>query len=295
MKVLLITGGNSSERPVSLNSAKNVKKALTSNGHKVKVYDLKKGYETLKELAKGYDILFPVLHGEEGEGGRLHKFLSKLKKPIVGTRNYKGLTAIWYKIKFKKYCNNAGISTSTWRLIKTEKDILNFGFPCVVKTSSGGSSLEVFILKTKSELTKNKKRIFSHHDLFAERYIKGTEITVGVLNNEALSVLEIISPNNGWFSYKNKYSSLTKEIPDAPSVDEKTKKLAKKIALSIHKNFNLGIYSRTDFIVSKDGTLYALEINTIPGLTSGSLIPKEAAVKGLSFNEFIETLITSAT
>lgn len=294
MKVLLITGGNSSERPVSLNSAKNVKKALTENGHKVKVYDLKDGYLPIKKLSKEYDVLFPILHGEEGEGGQLHKFLSKINRPIVGTRNYKGLASIWYKIQFKKFCDENKITTSPWERIKNKSDINRFGFPCVVKTSSGGSSLEVFILKTKSDLTKNKKQIFSHSDLFAELFIEGTEITVGVLNGKPLSVMEIIPPQNGWFSYKNKYSSRTQEIPDAPSVDEKTKKLSQKIALRIHKHFNLGTYSRTDFIVGQDDKLYALEINTIPGLTEGSLIPKEAKAAGLNFNQFIETLLKSA-
>lgn len=294
MKVLLITGGNSSERPVSLSSAKNVKQTLQENGHTVKIYDLKKGYEPINILAKNFDILFPVLHGEEGEGGKLHRFLSKLNKPVVGTKNYKGLRSIWYKIAFKKYCDKAGITTSPWKRIKTEADIYKFGLPSVIKTSSGGSSLEVFIIKNKKDLDKNKKKIFSHKDLFVEKYISGTEITVGVLNNKALSVVEIISPSGEWFSYKNKYSSRTKEIPDAPSVDEKTKKQSQKIALSIHQHFDLGTYSRTDFIVGKDNKLYALEINTIPGLTEGSLIPKGAKAAGISFNELLETLLKSA-
>ena len=105
MKVLLITGGNSSERVVSLISARNVKKALEENGHAVKLYDLVNGYKSIIKLSKNFDVLFPVLHGEEGEGGKLHKFLSKLKKPIVGTRNFKGLQKAWYKIPFKRYCD----------------------------------------------------------------------------------------------------------------------------------------------------------------------------------------------
>ena len=97
MKVLVITGGDSSEREVSLTSAKNVQKALKENGHDVKQYDLRKGYEPIIKLAKSFEILFPVLHGEEGEGGQLHEFISKINKPIVGTRNHKGLTKAWYK------------------------------------------------------------------------------------------------------------------------------------------------------------------------------------------------------
>lgn len=109
MKVLLITGGDSSEREVSLASAKNVEQTLQKNGHEVLLYDLRDGYEKLKETALQFDVFFPVLHGEEGEGGKLHKFLSKLNKPIVGTRNYKGLRKAWYKIPFKQFCDANGI------------------------------------------------------------------------------------------------------------------------------------------------------------------------------------------
>lgn len=294
MKVLLITGGNSSERAVSLNSAKNVEKALIENGHEVFVYDLRMKYEPLIEISKDFDVLFPVLHGEEGEGGKLHEFLAKLNKPIVGTRNYKGLHDAWYKIPFKEFCDKNRIRTAGWKRIKSENDILKFGFPCVVKTSSGGSSLEVFILKSEREFNRYKKKILLYKDLFVEKYIEGTEITVGILNNKALSVLEIIPPDGEWFSYKNKYAEGTKEIPDAPSVTYKNRKAAQEAALKIHTNFALGSYSRTDFIVDKSDNLFALEINTIPGLTEGSLIPKEANAGGFSFNEFIESLVKSA-
>ncbi len=110
-------------------SAKNVKNALLKNGHNVKIYDLKNGYENIKYLAKGYDILFPVLHGEEGEGGKLHKYISKIKKPIVGGRNYKEFKKAWYKISFKRFCDKNKIITSPWKIVKNDKDVLNsFGF-----------------------------------------------------------------------------------------------------------------------------------------------------------------------
>ncbi|MCL5435155.1 MAG: hypothetical protein M1405_02085 [Patescibacteria group bacterium] len=145
MKVLLLTGGNSSERKISLLSAMQVKKALIENGHKVKVYDLKNGYSPIKKLSKSFDVLFPVLYGEEGEGGVLHKFISKIEKPIVGTRNYKEMQKAWYKIPFKKFCDKNKIFTPDWKIVKSERDVLKFGFPSVLKTSSGGSSKEVVI------------------------------------------------------------------------------------------------------------------------------------------------------
>lgn len=295
MKILILTGGNSSERTVSLTSARTVKKALQQNGHQVKLYDLRKGYQGIIDEAKKIDVLFPVLHGEEGEAGPLHKFLSKINKPIVGTRNYKGLDKAWHKIPFKKYCDENNITTPAWKIVKNKQDILKFGFPCVLKASNGGSSREVAILKSKADLEKSaaRKILKSGTPLFVEKYIKGTEITVGNLNEKVLPFLEIVPPNNGWFNYKNKYDGSSQEIPFAPSVSKTTQQQVVKIFLKIQEHFNLGSYFRADFIVS-NGIPYVLDINTIPGLTPGSLFPKQALSAGLTFGEMLEALINSA-
>lgn len=295
MKVLLITGGDSSEREVSLTSAKNVESALKESGHSVKQYDLKDGYEPIIKLAESFETIFPVLHGEEGEGGQLHEFLDKINKPIVGTRNYKGLTEAWYKIPFKKYCDQNGISTSPWKIITGKQDILDFGFPCVLKTSNGGSSREVVILKSGSDLSSEDATniLNSGSELYVEKLIIGPEITVGILNDKALPVLEIVPPKGSWFSYKNKYSPETKEIPFAPSVPKKLQEEAQNLALKIHRHFNLGTYSRIDFMTTNDG-VYVLEVNTIPGLTSESLMPKAANAAGMNFGEFLEVLLKNA-
>ncbi len=294
MKVLILTGGNSSERKISFLSARNVKKTLEENGHKVKLYDLSGGYKPIIKISKNYDILFPVLHGEEGEGGKLHEFLSKIGKPIVGTRNYKGMKAAWYKIPFKKYCDKNNIQTSPWKIIKSKKDIINFGLPCVLKASNGGSSREVAILKTKKDINSVQvDRILLSKQAYVEKYLPGTEITCGILSGKALPLIEIIPTEDSWFSYKTKYVSSTKELINAPSINKRLQEKAKKIALKIHKFFNLGTYSRTDFIVSGN-FVYVLEINTIPGLTSESLLPKQAKAIGMDFGQFLEILLSSA-
>jgi D-alanine-D-alanine ligase len=271
-------------------SARQVQKALVSNKHHSNLYDLRDGYSNLRKTALKFDILFPVLHGEEGEGGKLHKFLSKLHKPIVGTRNYQGMKKGWYKIPFKKYCDKNEIPTPKWKIVKSGKDIKNFGFPNVVKTSSGGSSREVFILKSETEFNKHHIKILTFKDLLVEEYINGIEVTVGILNNKALPILEIIPPKDGWFDYKNKYSGMTKEILNAPSLNHNLKIQVQETALKVHKYFNLGTFSRVDFII-KDENIYILELNTIPGLTENSLLPKET---GTTFEKFIELLVNSA-
>ena len=294
MRVLLITGGDSSERKVSFASAENVKRVLEENGHEVLLYDLREGYDPLVKLSKEYDILFPVLHGEEGEGGNLHKFLDKLGKPIVGTRNYKGLHDAWLKIPFKEYCEKNGIGTAQWKIVKNKQDIVEFGFPCVLKASNGGSSKEVAILNSSEDLkSEGCLEILEMQDIFVEKFIKGIEVTVGTLNEKVLPIIEIVPTKHTWFSYDAKYDSSTKEVPFAPSIDKETQEELGRVTMRIRNDFDLGSYLRVDYIVSGND-FYALDVNTIVGLTAGSLYPKMAKAEGLSFNEFIEELIKSA-
>ncbi len=291
-KVLVVTGGSSSERKISLSSAIEVKKGLEAAGYKVKLFDLKKGYPKLKKLLKDFDVAFPVLHGEEGEGGKLQKFLQSLKVPFVGG-DPKGYREGWYKIPFKKFCDKNHIPTSVWKEVKNAEDIKRFGFPSVLKSSSGGSSKEVIILKSEKDLKKIKQLLKSKLPLFIERFLEGVEITVAILGNKALPVLEIIPPDGGWFDYKNKYSGETREIPFAPSVNLKLQRKVQDLALKIHITLNLGQFSRTDFIVYQEKP-FVLEVNTIPGLTSQSLFPKAAKAVGITFPKLLDKIVKMA-
>lgn len=294
MKVLIITGGTSSERKISLMSAHNVKGALEEEGHKVKLFDFKKGLTVLKKKVYDFDVVFPVLHGEEGEGGSLQAFLSKLKVRFVGGDS-KGFRMGWFKIPFKKWSQKNNILTSDWKKIKNEQDLLSFGFPSVLKASNGGSSKEVVILKTKEDLKnpQTKKLLNSKLDLFVEKFLPGIEVTVGILENSPLPVVEIVPPKGGWFNYRNKYSGATKEITNAPSVNQDLQKLTQKIAATIHQKLKIGHYSRIDFIISGNKP-YVLEINTIPGLTAESLLPKAARAIGISFPKLMDKLVNLA-
>lgn len=294
MKVLLITGGTSSERRISLMSARQVKKGLLETGHKVEFFDLKKRYPALKKLFSKFDVFFPVLHGEEGEGGNLQKFLAKSKKPYVGG-DPKGFQKGWFKIPFKRFCDRNKIMTAPWKIVKSSEDIEKFGLPTVLKSSSGGSSREVVILKSAQDLKRKacQDLLKSGYQLFVEKYLPGTEVTVAIFGNQALPVIEIVPPKDGWFDYKNKYSGATQEIIGAPSLDEKLKDKIQQIALTIHQKFNLGPYSRIDFIVFRN-IPYVLEINTIPGLTSQSLFPKAAQAVGISFPKLLDKMVRMA-
>ncbi len=293
MKILIITGGSSSERKISLISARAVKDALETNDHDVALFDFKKGLAAMKTMFSRFDIVFPVMHGKEGEDGALYKFLRSSGKPYVGSHP-EGAKVAFDKILFKRYCEGKRIPTARWKIIKTKKDIVRFGFPCVLKSAYGGSSHEVALLHSKKDLggAQAKKILALPYRSYVEKLLKGIEITVGVLHNKALPVIEIVPPEKGWFDYENKYSGESKEIPFAPSVDKKIQKRVQAISLRIHRDLDLGSYSRTDFIV-ENGVPHILETNTPGGvgLTSQSLLPKAAKAVGISFEQLVEKML----
>ncbi len=296
MRILVITGGSSSERKISLLSAEGVKSALLANGHTVTMFDFKRGYSELRTALTGCDLVFPVMHGKQGEDGTLYRFLRASKKPYVGS-GPKGAKIAFDKILFKKYCDKKGILTAPWKVIRTKEDIIRFGFPCALKATYGGSSHEVALLHTQKDLTNARVKNILKLPCrwYVEQLLTGTEITVGVLNGKTLPVIEIVPPPAAWFDYKSKYSGETKEIPFAPSVDVKLQKKAQVTSLKIHKDLKLGSYSRTDFIV-QNGKLYILETNTPGGvgLTPQSLLPKAAKAAGIGFEQLVQKMLRGA-
>ncbi len=296
MKVLVVSGGSSDEREISLLSAENVCEALRKKLHQVELVDFREGFEKLKDEIKDFDVVFPVLHGPEGEGGILQDFLEEQKVRFVGSGS-KACRASWNKIKFKEFCEKFGIKTSPWFVLKPQnKNSLVAKIPFVVKPQDSGSSVDVYIIKSQEDLDKlDLKKLFAKYkELLVEDYIEGIEATVGVLGNDALPVVEIRPPEGEWFSYENKYSGKTKEIPDAPSLTNEQKQELQKITSKIHGGLGCRHFSRSDFIFGKDG-IYALEINVIPGLTKESLLPKAAQAAGISFEEMVERLINMAS
>lgn len=233
------------------------------------------------------------MHGKEGEDGTLYRFLQNNRINYVGS-NPKGAKTAFDKVLFKKYCEAKKISTAPWRIVKTIKDITQFGLPCVLKAAHGGSSHEVVMIKSLKEL--GRKRVHNILALpclsYVEALLQGIEITVGILKDKALPVMEITPPEAEWFDYANKYSGKSRELPFAPSVPLKLQQEAQRIARHIHKNLQLGAYSRSDFII-QDGKLYILEVNTPGGvgLTPRSLFPRAATAAKLDFTALIARIL----
>jgi D-alanine-D-alanine ligase len=239
------------------------------------------------------DICFPVMHGKEGEDGTLYQCLQASGKPFVGS-DPSGAKIACDKILFKKYCNEKHIITADWSVITSREDIIRFGFPCVLKAANGGSSHEVALLFNEGDLESEKaKMILGLTDsFFIESYLKGIEITVGILVDTPLPVVEIVPPKDGWFDYEHKYSGKSREMAFAPSLSGEVQQQAQEIALKIHRDLGLKSFSRTDMIVV-DNVPYVLEVNTPAGvgLTPQSLFPKAASAMGISFEQLVDRII----
>jgi len=291
MKVLVIYGGYglSEEALVSEKSGERVLKACKEVGIDAVGFKLtsENVYE-LKSEVVGYDVVLPILHGSFGEDGQIQKILDDLGIKYLGSGE-KSSKICFDKIVTKEILKNNNILTPEWGRVTTEKDLDNIVFPAVVKPNRGGSSIGVVIAKNRDDL----KNLDLSEPLMTEEYIEGQELTVGILGNQALSVVEII-PNQGeWFDFKNKYNNLTQENVPPKHLSQDIQKQAQELALKVHQVCGCRHLSRVDMIL-KDNQLYVLEINTMPGLTEESLYPKSAKAMGLSMPKLIEQLANSA-
>lgn len=289
MKILIVYGGFglSSESNVSKMSGKEVFEACKKIGIDVQEFELNKdNIDLLKSEILNYDIVFPVLHGAFGEDSQIQKILDDSNISYIGSGS-ESSKLCFNKMSTKELLEKNHINTPKWKIVKNMEDVEELEFPVVLKPICGGSSLGIEIFKNKESLMK-----FNITEPFlAEEYIEGREITIGILGNEALPVIEIIPPKEGWFDYKNKYSGSVREIVSPDSIDIRIQKEAQKLALDVHALCDCRHLSRVDMLL-RDNKLYVLEINTMPGMTSKSLYPKAAQAVGLDMEGLISKLLS---
>ncbi len=251
--------------------------------------------EGIIELCRAADVVFLALHGGVGENGQLQAaFDCHGIKAYTGT-GYVGALLAMDKDITKRLLAQAGVPSAEWRYylandVTPEKVEADVGLPCVIKPTSGGSSVGVTIVKCASELAAALAEVQKWEKSFiAEKMIEGRELTVGILDGRALPAVEII-PKTGFYDYKNKYQSgLTEEICPAPLTAEQSERLA-DLALRAFSALRMETYARIDFILGKDGEFYCLEANALPGMTPTSLLPQAAEKAGISYDELCRTL-----
>ncbi|MFN4319937.1 MAG: D-alanine--D-alanine ligase [Aquificaceae bacterium] len=288
--MVVLMGGRSSEREISLKSGKAVLKALQDLGYEAIALDLEEDLcEKLKAIKP--DKVFIALHGTYGEDGRVQGFLDLLGIPYVGS-GVLGSALAMDKDITKKVLSFHGIKVPRWICLRSPEEDFDWNiYPAVVKPADQGSSVGLFVIKDKRELKEAIKECFKlSKKVMVEEFIEGRDFTVGILKGQALPPIEI-RPKKGIYDYESKY---TKGMTDYVfSEDEVLNKRLQDIALRAHLYLELKDFSRIDFRVSEEGTPYLLEVNTIPGMTELSLFPMACQRAGINFKRMVEMLITS--
>ena len=323
MKIVVLGGGISTERHVALVTGTSVCKALRERGHKAIFVDMFLGLEdyhgkledafdapdgfcgkvAIETTAPDLDAVRAArkdlgLHGADGEDGKIQAALDLLGVPYTGS-DYLGSAMAMDKAVAKRIMDSNGIRTPAWRELRyTEADIPRLceelPVPCAIKVVNGGSSIGVQLPDSREELSSALRDVLRYGSrVIVEEKIHGREMTVPVLGESALCPIEIVPPEGSSFDYVAKYqsgSAAAAEICPAP-IGEKETKLLQETALQFHRALGLSVYSRTDFILDSEGRAWCLEVNTLPGMTPASLIPKAAAVAGMSYGELCEKIV----
>ena len=324
MNIAVLTGGTSAERDVALASGLQVAAALRSLHHTVHVVDLATGYvppeheaallpggigreppplARLKELERGMlsaglgelpavrdaDVVFVALHGGQGEVGTVQAVLDVIGVPYTGSGHLASALAMDKDLS-KRVVRDNGLAVPGWLMAPaTAEDVtLAVGFPCVVKPSKQGSSVGLTLVKRAADLAAAVELARQYDDeVMVEQFVPGRELTVGILGEQALPVIEIV-PRHEMFDYECKYQpGMSEEICPAPIPADLAAR-AQDAALRVHHCLKLSGYSRVDFRVGSGGDVLFLEANTLPGVTAASLIPKAARAAGMSFAAFAE-------
>jgi len=298
-RIVILSGGYSEEADVSRVTSKEIAKALDGNELSIELIDPANFDSYMQMINKikqiDPDIVFNGLHGSQGEDGTLQSLLTLENIPFTGSTHRAS------SISMDKYisgiiANYAKLKIPNRRLIykdyeyDMEKVISAIGFPMVIKPNDSGSSVGISIINEEKKLNQAINKAFEYSEkVIIEEFIDGRELTVTVLGNEALPVVEII-PNKGWYDYTNKYTKGNTKYEVPAKINDDERKKIQSQALAVFNLFGCSIYGRVDFrFDGKD--FYFLEVNTLPGMTELSLTPMAAKEAGLSFQELLLKII----
>jgi D-alanine-D-alanine ligase len=298
-RVAVLYGGLSSEREVSLNTGKAIAKALEAGGHDVALVDVDRDVGSrLRELR--IDVAFNALHGRFGEDGCIQGLLEAMGVPYTGSGVLASAVGM-DKVVSKTLFRALGLAVADHRVFPRSRagEIsvadLPFGLPCVVKPSGEGSSVGVSLVKDPAGLAKACREAATFKgDVIVERYVKGKEIQVAVLDGKALGAIEVV-PANEFYDYAAKYTAGTTQYFYPARIPEAHGRTVMAAAEVAHRGLGCDGVTRTDFILVPDGTAWILEVNTLPGMTATSLVPKIAKGNGISFEDLCERLLDGAS
>jgi len=308
-KIGILYGGESEEREVSLKSGQAIYKALKDEGLDVVKMDVDR--KMLKEIEREkIDVAVLALHGGWGEDGTIQAVCKLMEIPFTGP-DLLGSALALNKVMAKKIFKSEGIPTPPWKVIfqeeTTKRGYLDrlakkleeeFGLPMVLKPALQGSSVGLKVVKEKMNLKSSIKESMKYGKcLLVEKYLRGTEVTVGILglgsDLEPLPVVEIV-PKRGVYDFKSKYTQGQTEYIVPARLPKKLYEKTQLLALKAFKALNLDIVARIDMLIEEDRNLYVLEANTNPGMTATSLLPKAALAAGYEFPKLLRRMIELA-
>ena len=340
MRIVVLAGGNSNERDVSLVSGTQICDALKKAGHNSVLVDVCNDIANLKsgddfwgqtselthysissippinisksdvsmqkywgngvlEICKRADVVFLALHGGEGENGRVQATFDLINVRYTGS-GYLPCALSMNKILSKSLMIQNGVPTPAYAVVDGQNlnvdnaKITALGFPCVVKPVSEGSSIGVNIVSSLSQLNAAIYAAQEYgNEILIEQYIEGREFSVSILGDTPLPVIEIIT-SNGFYDYEKKYQpGLAREVCPA-QISKEAELHMQEYALKLHRILGLSGYSRIDFIMTSDETLFCLEANALPGMTPTSLLPQEALAAGISYVDLCNKIVMEA-
>jgi D-alanine-D-alanine ligase len=295
-KVGILAGGPSNERDISLRSGKAVFKALSDEALDVIFLDV---YDDICDIIKKnkIDVAFIALHGRFGEDGTVQGMLEKTGIPYTGSGVAASRLAL-DKIAAKELFMKAGISVPGYTVCEKGSPVASgmnrLGWPVVVKPQFEGSSIGLSIVKDKASLGQALDKAFAYGDkVLIEEYISGRELTVGILDDKPLPVVEIVTRNKVYDNEAKYRDPETKYIVPAP-IEMSLYKRVQDAGVMAHKALGCRSFSRVDVMTDDSGNVYVLEVNTIPGMTERSLLPKAAQAVGISFSQLCLKMIENA-
>jgi len=283
--VAVLLGGPGAEREVSLRSGAAVARALAAAGAVVTEVDVT-GPDF--QLPPGTELAFNIIHGTFGEDGQIQQILEDRGVPYTG-EGFTGSRIAFDKILSKQKFDAARVPTAKWHILR-RGETPTIAPHCVVKAPRQGSSVGVHIIKDPSEFHAAFEDCFRFgEEILVEEFFTGRELTVGILGQEALPIVEIV-PHDGFYDYEHKYTKGASDYYVPAEIGQDATRAVQEAALAAHHALGLEVYSRVDVLLAPDGRLNVMEINTIPGMTETSLLPKAAGVAGLDFPALCERI-----
>jgi len=294
-RVAVVMGGLSAEREVSLNTGAGVLAALVERSWDAVGVDWREGTSLPRLLeAAGAQVVWNALHGTWGEDGAVQGLCACLGLPCTGSGILASALAM-DKVMSKRIFESNGVPTPRWKTVRDAGELADWPLPCVIKPSREGSSVGVSIVEARDELPRAiaQARRF-HGDVIAEDYIAGTEVFVGILDGRVLGSVEV-RPATKFYDYEAKYKRTDTQYLLPPELPRDLVARAEQHALAAYNALGCTGHARPDLRIGKDGSPFVLEVNTLPGMTKTSLLPKIARAAGLDYGALCEAILASAT